>query len=449
MAMFNVTKRTGLAVLAALMLLVPVLPGAAQDRPSQRHIRSYIPPDQLVSFLPSTPFEQFVDFINPIFSRVTGKQVIDPESRKTPIGVSIAGLHYFDAFELVLEYHGLMFRETDRYFIVESGRTPDLVQGAAQATSRSTAGSSRAADLLASLDSREIQIDAVLFEVNQSKARELGINWDVVFGDSRSQSGGTGGTGTGGTGTGGQQGRFQIRTERIFEPLEDILLAPASLPLSDVFRVLETTGVGETIANPTVTVQSAEKGRIQIGSDVPIQTRDFSGNTITQFFSTGIIVDVTPTLITQAVADTAGSPTLDFIHLDVAVEKSSSRPSLSGPVIDRNVANTKVLLLHGEQTVIGGLYSTEESITRRGIPVLKDLPPWFFGLRYVFGYEQVTTAQKELLIVLQARVVDPIRVRAQRPIERNLLEERRMEIRRNLDQFSEDVSSEVALPGGY
>jgi Flp pilus assembly secretin CpaC len=445
--MLNVTKRWGLALVAALMLLAPVIhDAAAQDRPSQRHIRSYIPPDQLVSFLPSTPFEQFVDFINPIFVRVTGKEVIDPESSKAPIGVSIAGLHYFDAFELVLEYNGLMFRETDRYFIVEPGRTPELVQDAAQATSRAGSGGAvRAAQLLASLDSREIQIDAVLFEVNQSMARELGINWDVVFGDARSQTGSTGGT----TGSTQQQGRFMLRTEKLFEPFDDFLVSPATLPLSEIFRVLETSGVGETIANPTVTVQSAEKGRIQIGSDVPIQTRDFSGNTITQFFSTGIIVDVTPTLITQALADTFNAPTLDFIHLDVAVEKSSSRPSLSGPVIDRNVANTKVLLLHGEQTVIGGLYSTEESRTRRGIPILKDLPPWFFGLRYVFGYEQVSTAQKELLIVLQARVVDPIRTRAQRPLDRNLLEQRRQEVRRNLDQFSEEVSSGVVLPGGY
>lgn len=450
MAMLNVTKRTCIALIAALMFLAPALNDAqAQDRPTQRQIRSYIPPDQLVSFLPSTPFEQFVDFINPIFQRVTGKQVIDPDSRKAPIGVSIAGLHFFDAFELVLEYNGLMFRETDRYFIVDEGLSPDLVRDAAEATSRAGRGPVRAQELLASLDSREIQIDAVLFEVNQSKARELGINWDVVFGDARSQTGGTGtGTGTGGTST-QQQGRFLLRTEKLFEPLEDILIAPSALPLSEVFRVLETTGVGETVANPTVTVQSAEKGRIQIGSDVPIQTRDFSGNTITQFFSTGIIVDVTPTLITEAVIDTFGAPTVDFIHLDVAVEKSSSRPSLSGPVIDRNVANTKVLLLHGEQTVIGGLYSTEESRTRRGIPLLKDLPPWFFGLRYVFGYEQVSTAQKELLIVLQARVVDPVRIRAQRPIDRELLDRRRQEVRQNLDQFSEEVSDRTPLPGGH
>ncbi len=448
MAIRDFLSRAGLPAIIAALLIVSISPdpASAQTQPSQRHLRTYIPPDQLVSFLPSTPFDQFVEFVNPIFLRVTGKTIVDPDENSMPIGISIAGLHFFDAYELVLEYHGLMYRETDKYYIVEPGRNPDLVQGASTAAGRG--GPTRAQDLLANIDSREIEIDAVLFEVNLSKARELGINWDIVFGDQTSSSGtgGTGGTG-GSDGSNNRRNQFMLRTGRAFEPIDGIITAPENLPVSDVFRVLETSGVGETVASPSVTVQSGEEGRIQIGSDVPIQTRDFSGNTITQFFSTGIIVNVTPTLISEALADSFGAPIQDFIHLDVAVEKSSSRPSLSGPVIDRNVANTKVLLLDSEQTIIGGLYSTETSSTRRGIPLLKDLPPWFFGLRYVFGYEQVTSSQKELLIVLQARVVDPIRLRAQRTPERNLLERRREDIRRSLDGFSDEVSSRTYVPG--
>ncbi|MEZ4699542.1 MAG: hypothetical protein R2834_04365 [Rhodothermales bacterium] len=59
-----------------------------------------------------------------------------------------------------------------------------------------------------------------------------------------------------------------------------------------MIRAFEQEGLGETIS-PTVTVQSGQKGNIQIGSDVPVQQRDFASNTITQFFSTGIIIDVT------------------------------------------------------------------------------------------------------------------------------------------------------------
>ncbi|MFW5973087.1 MAG: hypothetical protein ACOCTG_03770, partial [Bacteroidota bacterium] len=116
-----------LTMIALAMSAVVPETASAQDRPPQRQLRTYIPPDQLVSFLPSTPFDQFVEFVNPIFERVTGKQVIDPESRSHPIGVSIAGLHFFDAFELVLQVNQLSYRETERFFMVVEYEEPSLV----------------------------------------------------------------------------------------------------------------------------------------------------------------------------------------------------------------------------------------------------------------------------------------------------------------------------------
>jgi type IV pilus assembly protein PilQ len=179
---------------------------------------------------------------------------------------------------------------------------------------------------------------------------------------------------------------------------------------------------------------------------VPIQTRDFSGNTVTQFFETGIIVDVTPTLITQAVADSANAPTLDFIHLDVRVEDSNSQPSASGPIINRNQATTKVLLLDGEATAIGGLTTTQRTTSRRGIPLLKDLPAWFFGLRYVFGREVTNVTEQELLIVLEAEIIDPLRARAQQERKRDLVNDRRTRSEEALRRLGEKILEDTNIP---
>ncbi len=422
-------------ILQLLFMLLSPIDVQAQDRPSQRQLRTYVPPDQLVSFLPSTPFSVFIDFMNPIFERVTDRSIVDPTSAEFPIGISIGGMHFMDAFELVLDYHDLAYRETDRYFVVEDAPEVNTIADAGEARAETSGRNSAAAETPASVSTREIQINAVLFELNVTRARELGLDWNVFFGEGGGSSG-SGGGGTGGTGGGSssQQNvpRFQLKTEDFFDQFSDVLDAPDEIELSTLtrfFRLMENEGIGETIANPQVTVQSGEQGRIQIGSDIPIQIRDFSGNTVTQFFSTGIIVDVVPTLITQALTDSLNSPELDFIHLNVKVEKSAGRPSLSGIVIDRNDANTQVLLLDREQTVIGGLYSTEESVSRRGVPLLKDLPWWFFGLRYVFGFEQTTVTQKELLIVLQAELLDSLEDRSGRPsIDSDKLEERRNKI---------------------
>ncbi len=437
-------RRSAVSLALALLLVALVAPlanPASAQEPSRRQLRTFIPPEQLVSFLPTTPFDQFVEFLNPLFVNVTGKQVIDPESRSAPIGVAVTRMQFFDAFELVLEAQGLSYRETDRYFIVQEAppdTDPSMI--GPQTTMQPARSTS---PLPASLSTAEINISALLFEVNLSRVRELGLDWSVFIGQ---QAGGQQG--------GGQQGnspRFTLRPKNLGGAVgeffrQDEIGAPDEIDFGELarfFRALEDDGIGKTLAQPSVAVQSSEQGRIQIGSDIPIQVRDFAGNTITQFISTGIIVDVTPTLISEAVADTAGAPVIDFVHLDVNVERSSGRPFGASIAVDRNTADTQVLLLNGEQTVIGGLYSSDITTSRRGIPLLKDLPPWFLGLRYVFGRETKTIARRELVIVLQANVADPLEMRARRSLPDQLLEQRRREVQERLRQFDDDTTQRL------
>jgi type IV pilus assembly protein PilQ len=125
------------------------------------------------------------------------------------------------------------------------------------------------------------------------------------------------------------------------------------------------------------------------------------------------------------------------------VERSSGRPFGASIAVDRNTADTQVLLLDGEQTVIGGLYSSDITTSRRGIPLLKDLPPWFLGLRYVFGRETKTIARRELIIVLQANVADPLEMRARRSLPDQILEQRRREVQERLRQFDDDTTQRL------
>ena len=81
--------------------------------------------------------------------------------------------------------------------------------------------------------------------------------------------------------------------------------------------------------------------------------------------------------------------------------------------------------------------STEESYSRRGVPFLKNLPKWFFGLRYVFGRTQRSTTQKELIISLEANLVDPIRERTAKQLPSNLLQSQRDELTRTLERFDQ------------
>ncbi|GMQ81448.1 MAG: type II and III secretion system protein [Rhodothermia bacterium] len=424
---------------------------SAQDAALRRQIRTYIPPDQLVSFLPSTPFDRFVQFLNPIFQRVTAKQIIDPESRKHPIGISIAGMHFLDALELVLGYNNLQYRETEQFFMIEVAPESNLILDS-EAALVTAGGQGVRAGLTgppASLTSRQIRINAILFEIDHTRSRDMGLDWSRIVG---TQQQGSRGRQSGGVGGQQQQGlTLFVDTEDLF-PNNSRIIGPKRINVREInslIRIAEVNGLGETIASPSITVQSGMLGSIQVGSDIPVQVRDFSGNAVTQFFKTGIIIDVTPTLITEPIADTLGSPELEFIHLDVKVEKSSGRPSVAGIVIDRNQATTQLLLLDGEQSVIGGMYSTDESITRTGIPILKDLPGWFFGLKYLFGRTQRAETQKELIIVLQAEIIEPLLTRSNNPFRNNLLQDRRDEIQRALQRFNESVREKVKKPRDF
>jgi type IV pilus assembly protein PilQ len=416
----------GAGVLLVLSVLVLPAPLLGQETRPQATPQSQEDTQKVVSFRPDTPFQQFIQLLNPLFQQETGKRIIDPKGRTMPIGVPISGLHYREAFERVLRAKNLTYEETNTVFLIERASRDGTESSAGSASA--AADEDESEDVPATLNTGEIQISAILFDVNLNKVREIGLSWSELIGGSGSDGEGGDDGDTSGEGTGeGTNAQFTVNTKNLFGGL-GIIQAPAQIGLQrliDFFRVLEQEQAGKTIANPQVTVQSGEQGQIQIGQDIPIQTQDFSGNTVTQFFSTGIIVDVTPTLLTEPVADTAGAPEIEFIHLDVRVEDSNTSPSASGPVINRNQATTEVLLLDQEATAIGGLITTQETTSRVGVPVLKDLPPWVLGLRYIFGRETKNKVRRELLIVLRAEVVEPLQARAEDEAEQELLYEQR------------------------
>ena len=97
------------------------------------------------------------------------------------------------------------------------------------------------------------------------------------------------------------------------------------------------------------------------------------------------------------------------------------------------------MLLDGEEALIGGLYINEESTTRNGVPFLKDLPWWFFGMRYVFGFESQNRIKKELLILIKAEMLPTIKERFEQKLrgvnKRNVLTDERRKARKQFKEY--------------
>lgn len=335
-----------------------------------------VPERDLVTLTPEMPFNRALEIIQTVGNRV----IVDPMHRETPIGVSVDRESWRHALEMLARAHGLQVITRERYLELRPRRDEDLPSDYVDPAA-------------ATLDSREVDITAIFFEANQQALQEFGIDWSTLSGGRVDVSAGHGGAGRVSQdglnlGIGGNINR--------------------SIRVDALLNTFESRRTGEVLARPQIKVRSGKQGQIQVGTDFRVTTVDYAGNTVVQFFSTGTILNVQPVIITED--DT------DFVDLIVNAERSSLLdPDLQ--LVNRTNARTTTLLMDGEQTALGGLYGREINSIRSGIPVLKDLPWWALGLRYLSGYTRNEVTKTELIVLLEVNIVPSVRQRAQQRLQ--------------------------------
>ncbi len=340
--------------------------------------REFVSPEEIVSFSMTTPFDQAIQALSEVSRKFTGKVIVDPRKRTMQIGVNVEELQWRVALETILRTNGMWFNEFRDYIELYSLGEEEIVRPGE--VPRPT------------LRTREVRISAVFFEVNLTKLTEVGISWNFLKskGESPFSKAEISGSVTG----------ADLVTD--FFKVE-VLPTVTFGNLDAIAKLFSSYNLGKIIASPEVTVRNGVQGFIQIGQSFSIKQRDFAGNVTDQFFDVGTILRVTPQVITD----------LDqtFIHLTIASERSSATPGQISTIITRTRAETEVLLLDGGETIIGGLYSTDETIIREGIPILKDLPWWVFGIRYLTGFNRQFYSQRELIVLLKAELLPTLEER--------------------------------------
>jgi len=379
--------------------------------------REYTNPEEVVTFDRTTPFARALDVINEFAQKYRGKVVINRTETSGNIGISVPAMHWMDALKLILRVNNLVLVEKQDFYEIVTAASLDSQQQAK--TAGTTATGQKGEGPVATTETHEVRINAIFFEGNRRALQEIGVDWSTISenvpeailggGQSGGQSGG-GQSGGGQSGQGGQtipDSRFdgpfvQVNSKGAQSVSQDVFnalinvgeIGNTGIDVQALFSAFEADNLGEILASPTVKVMNGQEGRIQVGQDFSIKQRDIAGNVVEQFFSVGTILTVTPQVVKQQ--DTT------FIHLDISAERSSAQPDPVSTIINKQQAETQALLLDGETTVIAGLYNTEKAEVRRGVPILKDLPGWFFGLRYLFGYNSKDVQMRELVILLQA-----------------------------------------------
>ncbi len=319
-----------------------------------------------------------------MIQQASGLVIVDPKERKDPIGLEVDRLPWRLAMQLIASTHNLEIVKGPGYYMLEGDGESAARPG--------VAGEEIGAEKI-DADTREVNIATVFFEADRSTLRELGVNWSSL-----------------------KAGRVDVNAsgraaDLVSSPLVTIRATgnlSRNLSVDALLKALESRNVGEVIANPQVKVIGGKQGRIQVGQDFTVFTRDFAGNALTDFISTGTILQVVPRIVVQ--------DSVEFVHLTVEAERSTLIDPVN-TVINKTQARTEALLYDGEETAIAGLYVNEVLNVRSGVPVLKELPTWFFGLRYLFGYDRRLISKKELVVLLKVNIVPSIRSRLKEKAE--------------------------------
>lgn len=166
----------------------------------------------------------------------------------------------------------------------------------------------------------------------------------------------------------------------------------------DTFRLdmaisaLETSGEGRIISCPTVTTQNNQEAEILQGRQIPVQTvANFT--VTTRYVNAALELRATPQITAEGtiiMAIEIRNNAADFGNLVQGIP----------PIITQS-AQTTVMVPDGGTTVIGGIYRTEDSITRERVPFFHKIPI----LGNLFRSFSRTKQNRELLIFITPRII--------------------------------------------
>lgn len=396
-----------------IILIIINFCSAQSQRQFQKMLSSS--PEELVSLSGSMPFNQAMQMLSKMSKQFINKIIVLSEDIADPIGIDIIQMNWYRALLLILKYNNLEYTETEEYIKVlpkkiEKPQLPEVMKGI-------------------DLNTREVNISAIFFELDVARSKELGMNWKWLLSSTDIDIAGQLGQ--------VDQNIFNLNQQQqtVDQTKSFNLGLYAQSQMGDflgrataLFNFFEQNQLGEVIASPQVTVRDRVRGEIQVGADFSTREKDFAGNTVERFYSTGTIIRVTPYVFEEEGKN--------YILIDLEAERSNAIPGQISTEIKKTKAKTDVLLVDGEETVIGGLYITEEKTERSGIPILKDLPWWFFGIRYLTGFDKKTYTKKELIIVLKAKLVPPLKERfTTRKKNLNLIEQTREDYKKQIKMY--------------
>ena len=359
---------------------------------------------ELVSMTRDTPFPEAVMALEIMSAQFEGKKIINMSTFPGEIGIPIKEVYWKNALFLIINFNDLVLEDLPGSYLITDAT--EAIEEEIEKVDEITP------------DTKQVKISSIFFKADKSVLKSVGIDWSTLINGKVVASVDFKGSGVG---------------QEIFNATAATKLESGdiSIDINTLFSILESHQKGSIIARPSIVVISGKEGKIQVGQDFSVKKTDDAGNVSDQFFQTGVIMSVTPTVLENEEGEA--------IHLIASVQKSSATPGELSTIINKSESITEVLLYDGEETVMGGLYDTDETMTRVGIPILKDLPWWVLGIRYLTGSNRRETNVREMIVIIKAEISKPINERKKEALStQQQLEQHRLKNQNASNLFKDD-----------
>jgi len=166
----------------------------------------------------------------------------------------------------------------------------------------------------------------------------------------------------------------------------------------DTFRLdvaltgLESAGQGKIISHPQITTQNNMEANIIQGRQIPVQTTA-NFTVTTRYVNAALELRATPQITAEGTI---------IMTIEIQNNSADFANLVNGiPPITTQSAKTTVMVPDGGTTVIGGIYKTEDSVTKEKTPFLNQIPI----LGTLFKNSARTKTSQELLIFITPRII--------------------------------------------
>ncbi|MDR3100684.1 MAG: type II secretion system secretin GspD [Paraburkholderia sp.] len=272
------------------------------------------------------------------------------------------------------------------------------------------------------LDARRAQvyIEALIVELNSNTNANLGIQWQI--GNSNVVAGTNLATGSGnsiinltaaaagaaaGATTGGLAGALAGSTIQQGLNVGWVHNIFGVQGLGALLQALSQTSDANVLSTPNLITLDNQEAKIVVGTNVPIQTGQYSNLTsgaTSSAFNTYDRVDVGLTLHIKPQITDGGILKLQLYTEDSAIVTGTTNATTNpaGPNFTKRSIQSTVLADNGEIIVLGGLMQDNYQVSNSKVPLLGDIP-WIGQL---FRSENKTRQKTNLMVFLRPVIIN-------------------------------------------